>query len=211
MAIIDLSQPIHPGMPMFPGAPQPRLEPMASIDREGYAECWLGLASHTGTHIDAPAHLLPTAKALDDLPIEHFTGPGLIVPIRNPVVSLGDLVPFEARIRESRFVLLNTGWDAHWGDPSYFEDFPTLDPEAAAWLATFDLAGIGIDAPSLDPVACLSLPNHRAFLSRDICIIENLRGLDAIGPEPFLFSCLPLPIPKADGCPVRAVAMRLGS
>lgn len=209
MRVLDLSHPIHVGMPLFPGTPAPNLEPLASLEKAGYAEHWLAMASHTGTHIDAPGHLLPGAKTLDAFPAEHFIGTGLVISVQaGAEIRLQDLNPFESRIRAARFVLLHTGWDAHWGAPAYFQGFPVLEPEAAAWLATFDLAGIGVDAPSLDPVTSQSLPNHRAFLSRDICLIENLRGLGAIGTEPFLFSCLPLPLPEADGCPVRAVAMR---
>ncbi|WP_005037059.1 cyclase family protein [Holophaga foetida] len=209
MRVIDLSHPIQPGMPLFPGTPGPRLEPLASLEREGYVEQWMGMASHTGTHIDAPAHLLPGGRGLEAFPAGHFVGPGLVIPVRSEtLIRLEDLAPYEARIRESRFLLLHTGWDARWGAPSYFEAFPILETAAAEWLASFDLAGIGIDAPSLDPVDSQSLPNHRAFLSRGTCLIENLRSLGAIGPEPFLFSCLPLPFRETDGCPVRAVAMR---
>jgi len=208
MRVFDLSHPIQPGMPLFPGTPQPRLEPLASLEGEGYAERWLALASHTGTHIDAPAHLLPGGKGLDGFPAGHFIGPGWRLPVQGPLIRLEDLLPFATRLRSVRFVLLHTGWDTRWGAPDYFTGFPVLTEEAAAWLATFELAGLGIDAPSLDPVESQALPNHRTFLTRNTCLIENLRGLQALGEECFTFSCLPLPFPEADGCPVRAVAMR---
>lgn len=209
MRVTDLSHPIRPGMPLFPGTPEPRMEILSSLAREGYAERWLCMASHTGTHIDAPAHLLPGGSTLDTFPPERFTGSAIVIPVDGPTITISVLAPFEARIRTSRFVLLHTGWAGRWGEPGYFEGFPVLEPDAATWLASFDLAGIGIDAPSLDPVESTTLPNHRVFLSKDICLIENLRGLEAIGPEPFLFTCLPLPLAEADGSPVRAVAIRI--
>jgi len=209
--VIDLTHPLHPGMPLFPGTPEPAFKPLGTLAKEGYAERWLAMASHTGTHIDAPAHLLPGGRGLDDFSVDHFIGPGVIIPVpATESIPLSVLLPHEEAIRTARFVLLHTGADARWGQPSYFQGFPVLDAEAANWLAAFELAGIGIDAPSLDPVESLELPNHRLFLSKDICLIENLRGLAAIGPEAFLFSALPLKLQDADGSPVRAVAMRPG-
>ena len=62
--LIDLTHTITPEMPMYPGSPAPALVPAAALDRDGYRETVLTLASHTGTHMDAPAHMLGDGASL---------------------------------------------------------------------------------------------------------------------------------------------------
>nr|WP_320131325.1 cyclase family protein [uncultured Holophaga sp.] len=196
MPILDLSHPLQPGMPLFPGTPEPVLIPLATVEQEGYGERWLGFASHAGTHMDAPAHLLPGGRHLDDFPLDHFEGPGLALDLKGPL----EVPP------GFRFLLLRTGWEHRWGSPSYFEGFPVLAEETATRIAGLGLSGVGIDAPSFDPVDSVELPVHRILLRAGLCLIENLRGLEALGDRPFRFSALPLPLPRAEGSPVRATA-----
>jgi len=65
MKTIDLTQPLREGMPVYPGTEPPRLEVGCSITEHGFAEKRLSFFSHTGTHIDAPSHLLAKGKSLD--------------------------------------------------------------------------------------------------------------------------------------------------
>jgi kynurenine formamidase len=82
-----------------------------------------------------------------------------------------------------------------------------LTPEAARWLAGRNLSGVGFDAISADPVGSAEFENHLILFRAGMISIENLTGLDALIGQRFLFSCLPLKLADADGCPVRAVAI----
>ena len=99
-----------------------------------------------------------------------------------------------------------TGWSRHWRTEAYFSGFPVLSPEATAWLATLVIKGIGLDTISIDHPGSETLPNHRAFLSRDTLIVENLTNLDAIGDQACQLYCLPLFITNADAAPARVIA-----
>ena len=68
MRAIDLTHTIAPGMPVYPGTEPPVLSPGSTYARDGFRETRLTLFSHTGTHMDAPAHLFPDRTALDALP-----------------------------------------------------------------------------------------------------------------------------------------------
>lgn len=210
MEVIDLTHAICAAMPVFPGTEPPRLDDAYTIERNGFAEKMLHLVSHTGTHIDAPGHILPGALRLDGMTAGRFLGPGVVLDaaaVRGRRVEIGDLRGYEPRLRKAEFALLHTGWDRHWGAPEYFAPYPVLAPEAARWLAGFGLKGFGVDAISADAIDSTDLPVHRALFAGEMLIIENLASLAPLLGREFLFSCLPLKIADADGSPIRAIAI----
>ncbi len=212
LSVVDLSHTISASMPVYPGTEPPVITTPCTIEEHGFTEKLLSLYSHTGTHMDAPAHILKGAATLDRLPITTFAGPGVALDfsrLGRPVIELEDARAFRSQIEGKDFVLLRSGWAGRWGQAGYFEDFPVLSPTAAAWLASFPLKGIGLDCISIDPCSSTDLPNHRAVLGRGLVIVENLTGLEALAGRDFLFCCWPLKIEDADGSPVRATAVML--
>lgn len=210
MKIIDLSHSISPDIPVYPGTEPPVFITGSSIDEVGFLEKKITMYSHTGTHIDAPAHIINGAKCLDQLSIEHFYGRAFLLnltPTINQSIGVENLKPHQDLIRNSDFILFNTSWSKFWGSERYFYDYPVLSLEAAEWLSGFQLKGVGLDMISADEPDSQDFPVHKIFLSHDIIIIENLTNLDAISGSRFIFSCFPLKIEKADGSPVRAVAI----
>lgn len=210
MHIVDLSHPVTADMPLWPGTPAPNFSDLHTVGRDGFGERWLQLSSHTGTHLDAPAHLFEGAASLDRLPVDHFIGKGALLDLRDAQpepVSLDQLLLQRATIESAEFLLLHTGWSRFWGKAAYDGGYPVLSEEAAAWLAGLGLKGIGIDAPSFDDPDSEELPIHRALLGAGLVLIENLTALDRLGGHEFLLSVLPLPIAGAEACPVRAVAL----
>lgn len=207
MKIIDLTHLIKPDMAVFPGTEKPVFE---KIDIEGYRELKMTLYTHTGTHMDAPYHIIKSTKSLDEFGVDKFAGSGFVINCKgmaNQKITKGFLLPYEEQLKKNSFVLFNSGWYYKWNTPEYFDGFPTLTAEAAGWLTEFNLKGIGLDSISLDPVSDMSLPNHHIVLKNEIVIVENLTNLDNLPDKDFMFLCLPLNIEKADGSPVRAVAM----
>lgn len=210
MRIIDLSHLLAETMPVFPGDAAPRIAEASTIDEHGFAAKTLRLGTHTGTHVDAPAHFLAGGAPLDRLPAARFAGPGCLVDVSRlagPRIEIADLEGERDRIAAAEFVLLFSDWAKRWGSPAYFSGHPALSEKAARWLAGFKLKGVGVDAPSADVMDAARPAVHRIFLSRGIVIIENLTGLRALRGRAFLFACLPLNIAGGDGSPVRAVAI----
>jgi len=206
---VDLSHVIQHDMPVFPGTPAPSLESGASIASDGYREKRLHFSSHTGTHMDAPAHILPHGKTLDQFSIEKFAGAACVLNVRELAgqeIGLTNLHQYKNQIAAAEFVLLRSGWSSRWGSTAYFADFPTLTPEAAEWLVTCGLKGIGVDMISVDPMASKDLPIHNILLKAELVIIENLTNLDRLPATGSFLACYPLRILEADGSPVRAVA-----
>ncbi len=207
MAIIDLSHIINPDISVFPGTEKPVFE---RKEIEGYPEVKITMYTHTATHIDAPIHIIKNARTLDQLPVDRFIGKGFVIDCKHlagKYITKGFLEPYRDTISKTEFILFNSGWSTKWKTEAYFENFPTLTAEATGWLSSFDLKGIGIDSISLDPVADMNLPNHKIVLKKEILIIENLTNLDSLPGNDFIFQCFPLKIERADGSPVRALAV----
>lgn len=210
MQVFDLSQEITGSMPVYPGTEPPCIEEACTIATHGFAEKRISLFSHTGTHIDAPGHILEGASRLDRFEAGHFAGPGCLLDVSGCAaagINKAVLQKHEKRIASVRFVLLYTGWAKYWTQPEYLAGYPVLTIPAARWLAGFNLHGIGVDAISVDEMNSPDMPVHRVLFENNLLVIENLTGLDALPDRDFLFSCLPLKLAGGDGSPVRAVAM----
>jgi arylformamidase len=207
MAFIDLTHPIDNRIPVFPGEPGPKISSIAEYKTHGYRVKWLEMGSHTGTHMDAPAHLIADGKTLDQFPVSQFSGTATVIsiPPQSKCIEIPFLTPFREKINESEFVLFTTGWSKFWGSDHYFHDFPVLTAEAAQWLAEFPLKGIGMDTISADPVDSHTLQIHHILLNAGFLIIENLIFPKGIHADKAAFYCFPLRIADADGSPVRAV------
>jgi kynurenine formamidase len=165
------------------------------------------MSTHTGTHIDSPSHILLDGATIDSFSPEKYYGFGEVVDCSKGNMITIDRMEDVDSSKHPDFILLYTGWDKYWGKDIYFRDFPVLDPDATKLLADLPIKGIGIDAPSFDPVESDNLSNHKALLSKNIILIENLTGLHKLLEKKFIFSCFPLKITNADGSPVRATAI----
>jgi kynurenine formamidase len=208
--VLDLTHFISADMPVFPGTAAPRLDEAYTIERNGFAEKMLHLVSHTGTHIDAPGHIVPGATRLDGFPAGRFLGPAVVMDVsavQGRSIEVGDIAGYEACLRLADFALLHTGWAEHWGAPEYFAPYPVLSTAAAGWLANLGLKGLGVDTISVDEIDSSALPVHRAIFAANMVIIENLADMKPLLGKEFVFSCLPLKIVDADGSPIRAIAI----
>ncbi len=209
MGIFDLSHTVSPNMPVYPGTEQPIFITGCSIDEIGFLEKKITMYSHTGTHVDAPAHLIKGAKTLDMLAIEHFHGSALLLNFENynsKTIDVSSLESYRKEIEKIDFLLIHTGWSKYWGDEKYFSDYAVLSLEAANWLSEFQLKGLGLDTISADSSENDEYPVHKILLNKDTIIIENLTNLLSLPGPTFNFSCFPIKFKDADGSPVRAVA-----
>lgn len=206
--VLDLSHPLSDTMPVYPGSRPPRIRRTSTVAERGFAETSLGFLSHTGTHVDAPAHMRAGGATLDRLPVETFVGTACVLDATGAArLDRAFLEAHAELVAGCAFLLFHTGWDRHWGRPAYLEGFPVLTPEGARWVAAQGLAGVGADTISPDPVGSRDFPIHHILFGAGLLVYENLTGLGPLAGRRCHFAGLPLPYAEADGCPVRAVAM----
>lgn len=207
--LIDISVPLHPGLPLWPQTPTLRIAQEMSLANGDEANVSrLDLDAHSGTHIDAPLHFIPDGDTTDDIPLHKFIGPCFVADCRGlQRITAADLEA--ARIPgDTRRLLLKTDNSTFWQDfqQPFRPDFCALSLDAARWIAQREMCLVGIDYHSIqmydDP-----FDTHIVLLQHKIVILEslNLRDVPAGAYE---LLCLPLRVWGIEAVPVRAVLRR---
>jgi kynurenine formamidase len=212
MRVIDLTHPFVDGMPVFPGLADPWFRPIARVEDDGFAMTELHLLNHVGTHIDAPAHQVAGGDTLDDMPLSRFVTDAVTIDLsaREPgPLSLDELEPHLAKIREGDIVLLHSDNARNYGTDAYWTGWSYPDANAARALIDCGISAIGFDGPSADPVDSTTYDLHRVWLSAGRMIIENATNLGEL-PERAPIVVAPLKVHEANGAPVRIFALLPG-
>lgn len=225
-SIIDLSNPIHEDIPVFPEFPMVRCEKTNWAARDVFTMEHIEMRSHTGTHIDAPLHFIPEAKSLDEFPLTTFMGEGIVLDItpKEPgePITVDDIEPHENEINADDVVMLHTGWDQYYGlTTEYLFEYPYLTKGASTYLGELGLKAVGVDtmsvagwvgeAPNQDPVAeTHPADSHIPLLENEVIPIEEIRNLDQVldgeTTKRAYFLYPPLNFEGVGGAPVRAFA-----
>jgi arylformamidase len=203
--IQDISRSLTVEHPNWPGDAPFTVTPAARIaSGDSVNTGVLSTSTHTGTHVDAPWHYSDTGIRLDDVPLEVYVGPCLVLDVRghNPVGPqvLDGLEDLPERL------LLYTGEPARWH--SFPEHFAALTPDFVRRAAGLGVRLVGTDCPSVDPLTSKTLDSHAAFLETGMYILEGL-NLSSTAPGRHQLVCLPLPLAGVDGAPARAILLPL--
>jgi kynurenine formamidase len=203
--IVDLSYPVGPDSPVFPGDGPVRV---IILEESSMNLSRIEFSLHTGTHMDAPFHFFNGGETIDRVALDRSIGTACLLDLRDASVSdeigRAHLETYADSLRSSRMVVLQTGWSVHWGGDRYFSSHPCLSEDAAQFLVDCGVQLVGVDMPSVDREP---YPAHRVLLGAGVPIVENLTNLDAIGADLFQLVVLPLRLAGRDGSPVRAVAI----
>ncbi len=198
MKYIDLTQSFGPETPVFPGDPPVKFKTVSASPQ--VTEIVFG--THSGTHLDAPAHFFPEGKKLSNLGIESFMGRGVLVDVRGKG-NVGKEILEGVEIKAGDAVLLFTGWQAKYGSKEYFDDYPVVSEELAKEFVRLKIKILGIDSsgPDKEPFSI-----HKILLEKEILILENLCNLEGLTKvKDFEIIALPLKL-ETDGAPARVVA-----
>ena len=180
----------------------------------------LCLATHIGTHVDAPFHFVDGATTIENMPLEKYAGPALLLDLRSvakgqtplSVSDLTDSASANPASVKGKIVVLFTGWaEAESGGPRFYGHGPYLSTEGAGYLAECGANAVAVDFPiDKHPETPLStikdFPVHRLLLGQNIPLIENLINLDKLVGKEFELWALPLKLKGGDGAATRAVA-----
>lgn len=204
MKYYDLSFPYQAGMPYFEGDPVPGVEQFKDIDRDGYRLKKLTLGTHTGTHIDAPAHFIKDGKTVDELDPFEISGLGTCLTY-DPDKGLN--LPSQSY----KVIFLYTGYNLKWDDFETFKDFSYIGEDDAQALKNYGAKVVGIDSPSAERAVSKTFGTHKTLLGGNIPIVENLnsRVLGTLVNKSFIAYIFPLPIYEGDGSPARVMALEV--
>ena len=210
---VDLTQPWFAGMPTLDGDPQYGCSAAATLSEAGYRVSKLSASTHTGTHVDAPAHIFESGRTVDAFPVDWLCGRARVISVRaeegqkiTATMVQDQLVDYLNTPEPEPIVLFSTGWSQYFlNQHDRYAQHPYLSARLIEMLVASGIKVLGVDTFSPDAADSSELPVHKAALGADVAIIENLANLDAL-PAHVFFEAYPLPIRDGEAAPIRAVA-----
>jgi kynurenine formamidase len=223
--LIDLSQDIYEGMPVYPGHLKTvtfqhatHKETSARFTSDfSFQTLGVMLNDNGPTHVDSFSHLDtdPEALTIDRMPLELFYGPAICLEVSN-IPERTDITAehLDASLAASGLTLepgdmcfFHTGtWDKYQGTDQYLTSFPGFGESGAAWIAGKGIKTFGVDSPTPDNPASTIYPCHLMSRREGITHYENLVLTEVVGRR-FTFVGFPLKVVGAHGGPTRAVAI----
>ena len=201
--IHDVTVPLTPGMPTYPGDPLFEIEPIRSLGEDRYRLSRLVLSTHAGTHVDAPAHFLDGGATVDQLPLEILLGKARVVELSSRErVERADMEALD--LRDDLRVLLKTRMSGQMLRTAYQEDHLYVTVDAAHYLAQAGIKLVGFDYLSIDRAGSADFPAHHALLGKGVVVVEGL-DLSEVEPGEYDMTCLPLRVGGGDAAPARVV------
>ena len=224
--IVDLSQEIYQGMPVYPGHlntvifdyhTHENTQGVMESDLT-YATHGIILSDHGPTDVDSLSHFdpRPDAPTIDKMGLELFFGPAVGIdlsdaPEREDIErqQLEEaLAAAGQELNPGDILLINLGhFERHGGRPEYTSQFAGLGEAAAEWLVERGVKAFGVDSPTPDNPASRIYPVHLICRREGLHHYENLANLGAVAGKRFTFFGLPLRFRGGQGSPVRAVAL----
>ncbi len=219
--IIDLTHTLHSGIPGWDGNCGYKID--VSLD---YNDCIppdifrkhdISTPCGVGTHIDAPAHVVPSGRTVEELLVEELVCDCVVIDVSSVadekyIVNPDIILKFEEKygeIKPNTFVIFYTGWDKYWDTPEKYINnhiFPSIHEDTAKLLVERNIAGIGIDTLSAD-TGINGYPVHHIILGDDKYLVENIanaKELPQTGAKVFV---LPIKIKDGTEAPIRLIAL----
>lgn len=213
MRFFDLSQPLFDGCPNCHVHPPVRLPRTADHPTDGWRMEEFHMASHTGTHLDAPLHKMAGGASIDTYPLETFCGEQVIVDLTHLEAGhpIGPADLEAAGSCSGKILLLNTGWGHKRAKTDeWIHRSPWLSPAGAEWVVANGVRAVGIDHFSIGGTGDENARTHEILLGNGVWVIEELCFRE--GWREFAqgasFMALPLLVPGFSGSPCRAVLMK---
>lgn len=225
--IIDLSQEIYEGMPVYKSLPQVKMtvhntheewEGISNPKNPTPSVYKLEMGEHTGTHVDAINHMSKEYKgqSIDTMPLSMFYTEGICLDFRHK--GLKELISsqeLQTALKESAhhiktgdtILLCTNHYKKHFGTDNW-SNGPGLTEEAALWLGQQKIAAFGVETMSPGVSGVSNKAVHKVCGQYNFTHYENMINLDLLlGKGRFRFIALPLKIRGGTGSPVRAVAV----
>jgi kynurenine formamidase len=223
--VVDLTQPLTPDMPIWPGDPEFEAEAWAAYETDGYFTNRISIGEHSGTHWGTPNTFIEGARSAEMIPAEELIVPAIVIDIRETAtgdvdyrLSVDDIKAWEAEngeVPSGSVVILLTGWQDKWSDPAAFlgQDkegvlhWPGFVADAVEFLIQErGIVGLGTDTHGADPGNDEEFGASYAMYEADGMILECLAGLDQLPPVGATLVVGGWPIKGGSGSPARVFA-----
>ena len=211
MTLYDISvslKPLIKGMHVYPGDIPFFSSKDKTIHKDGYDLSRLEMGSHSGTHIDVPAHFFPDGATTEAAPLETLVGPAWVADCTDIALGEGISVAHLEALHlqgEVGRIVFKTRNSELWSRDYFQMRAVFLQPDAAQWLVERQVRAVGFDYLSVEKYGSHGYPTHRALLGAGVVIVEGLDLTGVPADRSYDLVCLPLKAPGLDGAPARAI------
>jgi arylformamidase len=208
MKIFDISWPISTATTGYKDKNVVAIQTVKDFNRDGARETTITLSSHTGTHVDAPAHFLKDGKSIDEILPDRTIGECVVIDCSDcsDAITYEDLEERLFSVGEDDIVLLKTTNSDRLATDPFDPHFVYLHESGARFLAEKRIKAVGIDYLGIER----GQPDHQThttLMHADIVVIEGLR-LQAVKAGHYLLICLPLNVIGTEAAPARAILIK---
>jgi arylformamidase len=206
MRIYDVTSPISPELPVWPGDPPVSLARVKRMEAGAKSNLsHLACSAHAGTHVDAPLHFIADGADVTSLPLDILVGPAQVVALPDvDAITASALERFDLKgVSRLLFKTRNSGL-MH---TRFTKDFVALTTDAAQWVVERGVRLVGVDYLSVEGFGGDGSV-HRALLGAGVIVIEGL-DLSDVPPGDYVLHCLPLKLADSEGAPARVILTAL--
>jgi len=212
-SVVDLTHPLSEETPVYPGSMSFSIFEKSKIVANGKKTSEIRLTTHTGTHIDAPAHVFSNGKTVDKISLDEIMGKALLLSLKPECYSqdtyyLKDLQGDLDSVNDVDVLIIKVGGSStSKGCERLFKNYPVPDESVVRWILDSEVKCLGTDAISVDKINSNLMRNHKMLLGENVLIIEGLFNLNKVSSSIFFFIGAPIKIEGADGAPCRVMAL----
>jgi RpiB/LacA/LacB family sugar-phosphate isomerase len=203
--VYDISPTIQPDMATWPGDPAIGIFASSSLGINKLTS--LSLSAHTGSHVDAPLHMLAGQTGIDGLDLGVMLGVACLYQLAH-VTCLDRALLEDLSLRGVTRLILGTGSTDISSEILFSKDYSFLTEDAARYLVEIGVRLLVTDSMSVDKFDTNTYPVHRTLMENDVLIVEGV-NLDSVPAGYYELLCLPLKIKNGDGAPARVVLREL--
>lgn len=184
LQLVELSHEWGHGAPSMPGQADVVMFRAVKFAQHGVLAHRIKTVMHTGTHMNAPLHLIPRAADLAGISPDRFFGNGVVLNIPKKsyeVITAKDLASATPEVQQGDIVVIVSGWHHKYADAiEYYGESPGLSKDAAEWLVQKECQLVGVDMPQIDHPLATSLGPHRGgpYMKRLAGEYQQATGLD---------------------------------
>jgi len=166
LEFVELSHPWGHGVPAWPYFEDVKIERLHGMAKSRVLTQKITTVMHSGTHIDAPGHVIEGTPLLHEIPLSAFFGTGVVLDV--PMGKWEKIMPADLEkaaektpVRSGDIVIVNTGWHHKYADSAeYYAYSPGFYKEAGEWFVSKGVKAVGTDTQALDHPLATAIGPH---------------------------------------------------
>jgi arylformamidase len=199
--LYDISMTIKESMQVYKNKDEkkPEFRTMQDWSMQKPHETRISLDAHTGTHLDAPLHMIEGGATIESIPLDLLVCPARVLDFTGVEegISRADLEPYG--IQQGEWLLFKTR--NSFSEEFDFE-FIYLKEDGAQYLKEVGARGVGTDGLGIER-AQPNYGTHRTLMNAGVLVVEGLRLKDVPAGGYFMVIA-PLKLEGIEAAPARA-------